>query len=117
MIVVNKKLAKEALANAINSGRVNATSSPHAFLLQSLISLNFIFEVKNDPSLFMARDFSLDSWSGTEVATADTINWLLAFLEQLNCDNIEQLLSDVSGYRTRHPDFPKGAWPYVKGPR
>lgn len=115
MIVINNKLAKEVLANAIKSGRVSSGSSPHAYLLQSLIHLNFAFDVRKDPGLFIPRDLSLDEWSSTEIAVADTLNWLVAFLEKINCHNIEQLLRDVADYRSRHPDYPEGPWPYVKG--
>ncbi len=117
MIVINNKLAKEALANAIASGRVSFGSSPHAFLLQSLIHLNFAFDVRKDPTLLIPKDRTLDAWSSTEIAVADAIAWLVAFLEKIDCNNIEQLLRDVADYRSRHPDYPEGRWPYVKGPK
>lgn len=117
MIVINNKLAKDALANAIASGRVSLGSSPHAFLLQSLIHLNFAFDVRKDPTLLIPKDRTLDAWSNTEIAVADAIAWLVAFLEKIDCNNIEQLLRDVADYRSRHPDYPEGRWPYVKGPK
>lgn len=112
MIVLNNKLAKEALANAIKCGRVKQNSNPHAYLLQALIHLNIAFDARKDPSLFVAEDSSLDDWSSAEVTVAETINWLIAFLEHHGCASIEQLLKDVSRYRKRHPDYPKGAWPF-----
>ncbi len=115
MMVINNKLAKEVLANAIASCRVGSGSSPQAYLLQALVHLNFIFEVRKDQGLIIPKDRTLDEWSSTEIAVADTINWLVAFLEKLNCDNIEQLLRDVADYRSRHPDYPQGQWPYAKG--
>lgn len=117
MIVINNKLAKEVLANAIASGRVSSGSSPQAYLLQSLVHLNFTFEVRKDAGLVIPKDMTLDAWSSTEIAAAETINWLIAFLEKLNCASIEQLLRDVADYRSRHPDYPQGQWPYVKGPK
>lgn len=117
MIVINNKLAKEVLANAIASGRVSPGSSPQAYLLQALVHLNFTFEVRKDAGLIIPKDLTLDSWSSTEIAAADTINWLIAFLEKLNCQSIEQLLRDVADYRSRHPDYPQGQWPYAKGPK
>lgn len=117
MIVINNKLAKEILANAIASGRVSSGSSPQAYLLQSLVHLNFTFEVRKDAGLIIPKDMTLDAWSSTEIAAAETINWLIAFLEKLNCASIEQLLRDVADYRSRHPDYPQGQWPYVKGPK
>ncbi len=117
MIVINNKLAKEVIANAIESGRVSPDSSPQGYLLQALVHLNFVFDVREDPCLILPKDRTLDDWSSTEIAAAETINWLFAFLEKLNCNNIEQLLRDVVDYRSRHPDYPKGRWPYVKGPK
>lgn len=117
MIVINNKLAKEAIANALDSGRVSSGSSPQAFLLQSLVHLNFAFDVRKDPCLLLPKDRTLDDWSSTEIAVAETINWLVAFLEKCDCKNIEQLLRDVSDYRSRHPDYPEGPWPFVKGPK
>ncbi len=115
MIVINNKLAKEAMSNAIASGRVGSASAPQAYLLQALVHLNFAFEVRKDQGLVIPKDRTLDEWSSTEIAVADTINWLVAFLEKLNCDDIEQLLKDVSSYRSRYPDYPQGQWPYAKG--
>ena len=117
MIVINNKLAKEVLANAIASGRVSPDSSSRAFLLQALVHLNFVFDVRKSPELLIPKDFSLDAWSSTEIAAAETIHWLIAFLEHINCNNIEQLLRDVADYRQRYPDYPEGQWPYVKGPK
>lgn len=115
MIVINNKLAKEVLANAIRSGRVGSDSSPQGFLLQALVHLNFVFDVRKDQGLIIPKDMMLDEWSSTEIAVADTITWLIAFLEKLNCHDIEQLLRDVADYRSQHPDYPKGQWPYIKG--
>ncbi len=117
MIVINNKLAKEVIANAIASGRVSPDSSPRAFMLQALIHLNFAFEVRKAPELLIPKDFSLDAWSSAEIATAETIHWLIAYLEKINCTNIEQLLRDVADYRQRYPDYPEGQWSYVKGPK
>lgn len=115
MIVINNKLAKEVIANAIASGRVTSDSSSRAFLLQALVHLNFTFEVRKAPELLIPKDLSLDAWSSTEIAAAETIHWLIAYLEHINCNNIEQLLRDVVDYRQRFPDYPQGQWPYVKG--
>lgn len=117
MIVINNKLAKEVIANAYAGGRVSPGSSPHAFLLQALIHLNFAFEVRKAPELLIPKDISLDAWSSAEIATAETIHWLIAYLEKINCTSIEQLLMDVADYRRRYPDYPEGQWPYVKGPK
>lgn len=115
MIVINNKLAKEVIANAYASGRVSPGSSPHAFLLQALIQLNFAFEVRKDPGLLIPKDFTLDEWSSAEIAVAEAVHWLIAYLEKTNCNSIEQLLRDVADYRSRHPDYPQGPWPHVKG--
>lgn len=115
MIVINNKLAKEVIANAIASGRISSDSSSRAILLQALVHLNFVFEVRKASELLIPKDFSLDAWSSTEIATAETIHWLIAYLEKINCHNIEQLLRDVAYYRQRYPDYPEGQWPYVKG--
>lgn len=117
MIVINNKLAPEVLANALASGRVSPDSSSRAFLLQALVHLNFAFEVRKSPELLIPKDFSLDAWSSTEIAAAETIHWLIAYLEHINCNNIEQLLRDVADYRQRYPDYPEGPWPYTKGPK
>lgn len=117
MIVINHKLAKEVLANAIASGRVSPDSSSRAFLLQALVHLNFVFDVLKSPELLIPKGISLDVWSSTEIATAETIHWLIAYLEKINCTSIEQLLRDVADYRQRYPDYPEGQWPYVKGPK
>ena len=117
MIVINNKLAPEVLANALASGRVSTDSSSRAFLLQALVHLNFAFEVRKSPELLIPKDFSLDAWSSTEIAAAETIHWLIAYLEHINCNNIEQLLRDVADYRQRYPDYPEGPWPYTKGPK
>lgn len=117
MIVIDNKLAKDALANAIASGRVTARSNPHAYLIQALINLNFTIDVRKDQTLFLPKDFSLDAWSSTEIAAAETVCWMMAFLKRIDCKSVEQLLRDVSDYRKRHPDTAKGAWPHVKGRR
>lgn len=117
MIVINNKLAPEVLANALASGRVSPDSSSRAFLLQALVHLNFAFEVRKSPELLIPKDFSLDAWSSVEIAAAETIHWLIAYLEHINCNNIEQLLRDVADYRQRYPDYPEGQWPYVKSPK
>lgn len=115
MIVINSKLAKEVIANAINSGRVSQSSSPQGYLLQALVHLNFVFDVRKDQGLIIPKNKMLGEWSSTEIAVADTIGWLIAYLEKLNCHNIEQLLRDVVDYRSLHPDYSKGQWPYING--
>ncbi len=114
MIVINNRLAKDVAASAIASGRVGIDSSPHAYLLQALVHLNFVFDVRKKQELIIPQDHTLDMWTSTEIATADTINWLVAYLDKLQCCDIELLLRDVADYRLRHPDFAKGRWPYVK---
>ena len=114
MIVIDNKLAKEVIDNAIASGRVSSGSSPQGYLLQALIQLNFVFEVRKDQGLIIPEDLSLERWSSSEIAVADTINWLVAYLARINCASIEQLLRDVVAYRAQHPNCANGQWPFVK---
>lgn len=112
MIVIDTRLAPQTLTNAVGSGRVSEMSSPYAYLLQAQVHMNLVFDVRKEPGLVLPRDFSLERWTSTEIAVADTIGWLIAYLAKTGCTSIEQLLRDVTAYRARYPDRPQGQWPY-----
>lgn len=95
--MIGKKIAKRCISNAIMSDRVTANSNFRAYLYQAFALLGDVFPLTKHPSA------ELPQWSEYEVAVADVICWLVAFLARLNCASIDRLIRDVVAYRSRHP--------------
>lgn len=96
MIVLNN-FAEKCVDVCLKSKRV----SHHfrAFLYQASAHINIIYDMTK------WADARLPQWSEYEVACADAILWLMAFLKREGCKNIDKLLKDVADYRDEHPDI------------